>query len=885
MLGPAAASPAACASAFQRRFWPEPIDLNGLEDGAGLAALTSSRSSASRPSTANADREQLRGMVREERAQRLHAEQALNELREDLEDIEEEKDMVQRALRERTDQQKKIERDARLQTVIFRHQREKQQAACNELARRLVEAKREVKLALPPKATQKVDLAASARPATPSCRTAPPEEALEQLRNRLLQVLSAGGATNWTPRPAENSPSRPGTAGGKPESSPDNNTGAPAGISANDLMSALVGLSLGSKSGVALAAAAGAQLEKVAEEPPAEMPCQDFHEEEVRPPTAMVDGAEVLILEAQPLVVEPEVAEAPSGGKDSGRSCVAAEDASTVAPTELELSARAPSSVDCSTSAEVAALVEAEEAQEEAADPSEPVPEAAEQLLDKAAALVEEIPAEVVSAELAEVASTKPAPSADEEREVEAPLAESEMLAEAEAEAETLAEIVPTEKAAEELAPVEVPTNVDLAAVVQASSRSGAAESSARSDMASYWEGFCREPSECGDEEDTKQERQEETTEEDSSTGASAKVTDEDEVSSSGEDDEEEDDDEDSSDDDEDSEEEEEKSANSSRPMSAGKMFECAPAVAATEPTAAPAEASAALPEGQESSPSSRVSSPALSSETAGWAASVLRPRILPAVDGGSEASQRGLRCREPSSRSSLGRANCAASQHIHDAEGQEAPRRLGRYASDGCLAKQPEKPGPPPQSQVMRPLPLDRPLDSLRTKVLDAARSRGSRPAPDDFAGPTPTPPEQIGFGLGGRQPAPPPVAPSAALRAPIAAAAAVRHGGQSKLSAYRAQDEWQYEKVNFPGRNLKGASGPRKDHRMVVVGRAEVKMGALSGIYGSRGAERASGSVSRVQSLPSISGSRTPSRGHGDIQAVQFHGSPHRFLVHQVR
>lgn len=884
MLGPAAASPAACASAFQRRFCPEPIDLNGLEEGAGLAALTSSRSSASRPSTANADREQLRGMVRHERAQRLHAEQALNELREDLEDIEEEKDVVQRALRERTDQQKKIERDARLQTVIFRHQREKQQAACNELARRLVEAKREVKLALPPKATQKVDPAASARPATPSGRTAPPEEALEQLRNRLLQVLSAGGATNWTPRPAENSPSRPGTAGGKPESFPDNNTGAPAGISANDLMSALVGLSLGSKSGVALAAAAGAQLEKVAEVLPAEMPNQDFHEEEVRPPTAMVDGAEVLILEAEPLVVEPEVSEAPSGGKDSGRSCAAAEDASTVAPTELELSARARSSVDCSTSAEVAAPVEAEEAQEEAAAPSEPVPQAAEQLLEEAAALVGEIPAEVVSAELAEVASTKPVPSADEEREVEAPLAESEMLAEAEAEAETLAETVPTEKAAEELAPVEVPTNVDLAAVVQASTRSGAAESSARSNMASYWEGFCREPSECGDEEDTKQERQE-ATEEDSSTGASAKVTDEDEVSSSGEDDEEEDDDEDSSDDDEDSEEEEEKSANSSRATSAGKMLECAPAVAATEPTAAPAEVSRALPEGQESSPSSRVSSPALSSETAGWAASVLRPRILPTADGGSEASHRALRCREPSSRSSLGRANFAASQHMPDAEGQEAPRRLGRYASDGCLAKQPEKPGPPPQSQVMRPLPLDRPLDSLRTKVLDAARSRLSRPVPDDFAGPTPTPPEQIGFGLGGRQPAPPPVGPSVAVRAPIAAAAAVRHGGQSKLSAYRAQDEWQYEKVNFPGRNLKGASGPRKDHRMVVVGRAEVKMGALSGIYGSRGAERASGSVSRVQSLPSISGSRTPSRGHGDIQAVQFHGSPHRFLVHQVR
>jgi hypothetical protein len=46
--------------------------------------------------------------------------------------------VVQRALRERTNAEKKAERDARMQGVLLRARAEQQKLACDELARRFV---------------------------------------------------------------------------------------------------------------------------------------------------------------------------------------------------------------------------------------------------------------------------------------------------------------------------------------------------------------------------------------------------------------------------------------------------------------------------------------------------------------------------------------------------------------------------------------------------------------------------------------------------------------------------------------------------------------------------------------------------------------------------
>lgn len=66
----------------------------------------------------------------------------MGQLRAEVEALRLQNQSVQRALRERTDQQKRSERDVRMQTVIFKSQAEDQRLACDELARRLVEARR-----------------------------------------------------------------------------------------------------------------------------------------------------------------------------------------------------------------------------------------------------------------------------------------------------------------------------------------------------------------------------------------------------------------------------------------------------------------------------------------------------------------------------------------------------------------------------------------------------------------------------------------------------------------------------------------------------------------------------------------------------------------------
>lgn len=876
----AALPPAATTSAFQRGSRSEPINLNDIEDGAGLAALTSARSSSSRPGTADASREQLVGMVRQERAQRLLAEQTATDLREELEEVEEEKDVMHRALRERTDQQKRVERDARLQTVVFRHQREKQQAACSELARRLVEARNEVKLALPPRPQPKAPATAS-RPATPT-PAAPPAEALEQLRNRLLQILSAGGSasTNWTPRPVEQSPSRPPSAGGagKPPAAP----GLVAAVSPTGKVSAR---------------AAGTSL------------------------------IQVPILEAQPLDFdEPQVMhclESVACGHDA-----AEEDASTAAPTDCDLSTRASAveglcaaeqlAVEVATeAAEVAVATSQPEAAQESAEAderadaaavaSEPEaqPECAEAAEQADAAAVASEPEAAVAnwhreaaeecgeadeqAEDAAVASTdvvmepeaavansQPVASADvlmePEPDAEAvdfavaavlsmePLAEMGMEQETVAEADEgpVATTAPSEavqsveaanSAAEVVVEAAPPTAEEAAVVVEESNVQSSRATSARSAAADYWQDYYREASECGDSESEAAAEAELEVEpvSEQAVAASGEAAADHASESEAESD---DDSEDSAD-----ESSEDESAHSS-PRSTSSR-------ASSVRRHVPPPALSTVAESEEVGGSARSGasgrSSSLSSSTAGWAAAVLRPSGASVLD-----SKAGARPALPRQDSLRHRAQFHPSFQLEEVQPPPQQRRLGRYASDGCMAQRPEKPGPPPSMPFVRPPPVDRPLDSLRTKALDVARSRLLGSGSLEAAAP-----EQVCSGLGGRQPAP-----------PVAPAAASRHGGQAKLGVYRSDVAWEFERVNLPGRTMKGAPvGIRKEHKMAIVGRGDVKMDSLSGIYKNRAAKQQPASLSRVQSLPSI----PFARGHGscDAQAVQLHGSPNRFMV----
>jgi len=182
------------------------------EDGAcaSLAAMTS-RQFQNRPSTAEADRDSLISMVRRERAGRAHAERAVHRLQAKvselereveektfaMEDLTEDLGVVKHALRDRTDAAKLAERDLRMQGIIFRTQSEQQQAACDELARRLVITREDF-------SGRRSQVSDSGHvPQEVSARsTGELANALPAFRDTLWQLLSTGGQTSWTPRAA-----------------------------------------------------------------------------------------------------------------------------------------------------------------------------------------------------------------------------------------------------------------------------------------------------------------------------------------------------------------------------------------------------------------------------------------------------------------------------------------------------------------------------------------------------------------------------------------------------------------------------------------------------------------------------------------------------------
>jgi hypothetical protein len=188
-------------------------------DGVSLAAMTA-RGKAGRPCTAEAPREALVMMIRQERAERACAEQAvqglevevqrlgvqIEEQAEDVKDLEEENLVLETALRERTDAEKKAERDARLQGVILRSRVENQKMACDELARRVVEARREI---------EAVGTDTKNEQAMSSEKRGQEQPTPDGLRKRLLQLLSLGSSTSWA-----DSGSRPTTPAVVPEARP-----------------------------------------------------------------------------------------------------------------------------------------------------------------------------------------------------------------------------------------------------------------------------------------------------------------------------------------------------------------------------------------------------------------------------------------------------------------------------------------------------------------------------------------------------------------------------------------------------------------------------------------------------------------------------------------
>jgi hypothetical protein len=119
---------------------PQPIDLAEEEDGANLAAMTSRASS--RPSTANAPHSSLVTMVRAARVEQLHADELLEELQTEVLELKDERDSMLSALRQRTEEHKRMERDVRMQKLIFQAKSQERQMSCDELAHKLVEAKK-----------------------------------------------------------------------------------------------------------------------------------------------------------------------------------------------------------------------------------------------------------------------------------------------------------------------------------------------------------------------------------------------------------------------------------------------------------------------------------------------------------------------------------------------------------------------------------------------------------------------------------------------------------------------------------------------------------------------------------------------------------------------
>merc|ERR1719221_1415330 len=192
-----------------------------------------------------------------------------------------------------------------------------------------------------------------------------------------------------------------------------------------------------------------------------------------------------------------------------------------------------------------------------------------------------------------------------------------------------------------------------------------------------------------------------------------------------------------------------------------------------------------------------------------------------------------------------------------------------------------------------------ERRLDSLRTRAQDIMRSRlqtgrmeEERPTP-----PRGLPPSQAA--LHGAAPAVPKGYPAGGLRPPLllssSASASNLSGPPSRgeqasdrsKNIFRGHNEWEYEKVQFTPEVLKMEKGGRhvvrpahKDVRKqapLAPVRPGQKLSSASGIYGRLGQGK---SLSKVQSLPTISSTRSPSSGRSaqrEAQAV-FHGSPQR-------
>mmetsp|Transcript_130264 Transcript_130264/g.278358 ORF Transcript_130264/g.278358 Transcript_130264/m.278358 type:complete len:273 (-) Transcript_130264:95-913(-) len=201
--------------------------------------------------------------------------------------------------------------------------------------------------------------------------------------------------------------------------------------------------------------------------------------------------------------------------------------------------------------------------------------------------------------------------------------------------------------------------------------------------------------------------------------------------------------------------------------------------------------------------------------------------------------------------------------------------------------------------SHVLVNQPPERKLDSLRTRAQDIVRSRlqgeQQRPAP-----PSGMPPDQAAF-MPGAAPAPPKGFPAAGVRPPLflgsSASATNLSGPPSRgdqasdrsKNIFRGHNEWEYEKIQFAPQVIKVenagcknvARAANKDGRKQAApppGRATQKLASVNGIYGRLGAK----SLSKVQSLPTIATTRSPSTGRSaqrEAQAV-FHGSPQRLF-----
>eukprot|EP00931_Biecheleriopsis_adriatica_P070028 TRINITY_DN4382_c0_g1_i16.p1 TRINITY_DN4382_c0_g1~~TRINITY_DN4382_c0_g1_i16.p1 ORF type:complete len:566 (-),score=175.93 TRINITY_DN4382_c0_g1_i16:224-1921(-) len=154
------------------------VEIDQEDDGAALAGMSAR---IDRPRTSDAPRMQLVKLVRQER-------EASHKLQVELQELQTHNKQMSRALRERTEQQKQIERDARMQVLLFRSREEEQRMTCDELARRLVEAKRTVLEQSPSQATAGAEVELTA------------QEPLDGFRQCLLQVL---GGTSADTKPAQ----------------------------------------------------------------------------------------------------------------------------------------------------------------------------------------------------------------------------------------------------------------------------------------------------------------------------------------------------------------------------------------------------------------------------------------------------------------------------------------------------------------------------------------------------------------------------------------------------------------------------------------------------------------------------------------------------------